>query len=325
MAKTSINPEAIADFLPENLVEQMIEAGVHFGHRSSRWNPKMKAHILTKRNLIHIIDLKSTVRGLLRATTVLEKIAEQGGDVLIVGTKWQAREVVRKVCADAGIHFVTERWLGGTLTNHSTIRLRLKRLEELEALESTGELGFHSKKMQVRLMREKEKIFRNLEGIRTMEKVPTVLFVVDARREVIALKEAEKLGIPTIAIIDTDSDPELVDIAIPANDDAHRSLEVLLTQVGEAVKRGREEYKKQVALRVKREAEQAALRKQQQQQAQAAAASAAASPTPAPKLGVRKVTIPGAAEGAEAAPAPADATPPAPAAPETPPAETPTT
>lgn len=310
MAKTAINPEKIGESLPENLVEQMVEAGVHFGHRSSRWNPKMKPFILTKRNLIHIIDLKATLRGMLRAINFLEGVSRDGGDVLLVGTKWQAREAVRKVAMESGMHFVTERWLGGTLTNHQTIRSRLKRLEELEALEETGEMHYHSKKMQVRLRREKDKIFRNLEGLRTMDKLPTAVFVVDARREVNALKEAEKLGIPTLAIIDTDSDPELVDISIPGNDDAHRSLELLLIQMGDAVKRGREEYKKQAAIRAKREAEQAAARKQAQaaaqqaaQQAAAAAAAAAAqpaAPAPAPKHGIRKVQIPGEGEATTA-------------------------
>ena len=309
------------EFIPDDFVDQMIAAGVHFGHRASRWNPAMKKFIYAKRNLIHIIDLKETVRGVLRATNFLEGLTRNGGEVLMVGTKWQAQEIVAEVASESGMHWVTERWLGGTLTNHGTIRSRLKRLEELEELETTGGIEAYSKKMQVRLRREKDKIFRNLQGLRKMDRLPTALVVVDARRENIALNEANSLKIPTVAIIDTDSDPSLVDIAIPGNDDAQRSLELLLQALGTAVKRGKEYFATQTAQR-SRAAERPAGGKPARAEGDAAPAAAPA-PAVAPKLGIRKVSIPEA--GKEGGDAPAPPAPPTaaapPAAPDAPPAE----
>ncbi len=267
--------------LPDDIIRQLIEAGVHFGHRSSRWNPKMARYIFAKRNHIHIIDLKQTVRGLLRAMNFLEKVAASGGEVLVVGTKRQAQEAVREVAVGSGMNFVTERWLGGTLTNNPTIRHRLKRLDELEELERSGVLAKYSKKMQVRLKREHDKIFRNLEGIRYMESLPTALIIVDARREQIALKEAAKLKIPTISLIDTDSSPDLVDIPIPGNDDATRSIRLLLGFLGDAVERGRKVYKTRVAARLKEQQEAARQAKQAEKP----------KPAEAPQLGIQRKVI----------------------------------
>jgi small subunit ribosomal protein S2 len=252
-------------------VKDLIEAGVHFGHRASRWNPKMRPYIYGKRNLIHIIDLRETVRGLLRAYRYLSKVASNGSLVLFVGTKRQAKEAVEREAQRCGMPYVSERWLGGTLTNYRTIRDRLKRLQELEQLwlpanenpakidipsymrgmlnESgklepskappTAEIHRYSKKMISTLNRELSKITRNLQGIREMNRLPDALVVVDPKREHIAVKEAQRMGVHTVALIDTDSDPDVVDLPIPGNDDSIRSIELMLNKLADAVMEGR--------------------------------------------------------------------------------------
>lgn len=221
------------------LVRELIDSGIHFGHRVSRWNPKMAPYIFGKRNSIHIIDIRETIRGLLRAKKFLTAIVSQGQDVLIVGTKRQARETVEKQTKRVGMHYVNERWLGGTLTNFKTIRSRLARLEYLEDLEKTGRINELTKKERAVVDRERKKITRNLEGIRKMTRLPGALLIVDVRREHIAVKEAQKLGIPTVCIVDTDSDPAVADILIPANDDAMRAIELLITQLADAIQEGK--------------------------------------------------------------------------------------
>ena len=220
-------------------VKDLIEAGVHFGHRASRWNPKMRPYIYGKRNLIHIIDLRETVRGLLRAYRYLAKVASQGSLVLFVGTKRQAREAIEREAQRCGMPYVSERWLGGTLTNFRTIRSRLQRLQELEDLEANGQIHTFSKKMISSLTRERKKIARNLQGIREMNRLPDALVVVDPRREHIAVKEAQRMGVATVALIDTDSDPDTVDLPIPGNDDSIRSIELILAKLADAVLEGR--------------------------------------------------------------------------------------
>lgn len=220
------------------LVKELVNAGVHFGHRTSRWNPKMGPYIHGKRNLIHIIDLRETVRGLLRAKRYLIRLVSQGSLVLFVGTKRQAADTVQREAERCQMPFVAARWLGGTLTNFSTIRSRLRRLEELEHFETSGVLESYSKKMQSSLMRERRKIHRNLSGIRDMNRLPSALVVVDPRHERIAIKEAQKLGITTLALVDTDCDPDLVDLPIPGNDDSIRSIELIVNQLSEAVLEG---------------------------------------------------------------------------------------
>jgi len=222
-----------------SLVKDLVEAGIHFGHRSSNWNPKMKPYIFGKRNRIHIIDVKSTVKGLLMARKFLTRVTASGKDVLFVGTKRQARNAIEIHVPDTDMHWITERWLGGTLTNFRTIRERLKRLEELEGLEESGKIDNYSKKMESQLRREKMKIKRNLEGIRRMTKLPGVVVVVDVGHEMNAVKEARKLGIPTVCLIDTDSDPDYADIPIPGNDDAMRSIEVVIDHLCRAVMEGK--------------------------------------------------------------------------------------
>jgi len=222
------------------LVKELVDAGVHFGHRVSRWNPKMEAYIRGKRNMIHIIDVRETMKGLLRAKKLLQAMVSQGKDVLFVGTKRQARHAIQEEATRCGMHYVSERWLGGTLTNFRTIRARLNRLEELEKLWATGQIETYSKKMKATLQREMVKIKTNLDGIRKMNNMPGVMFLVDTRREHIAVKEARKLGVPTIALIDTDSDPDLIDLPIPGNDDAMRAIEIILHEVADSIIEGKQ-------------------------------------------------------------------------------------
>jgi small subunit ribosomal protein S2 len=223
------------------LVKSLVDAGVHFGHRVSRWNPKMAPYIHGKRNMIHIIDVKETVKGLLLAKRLIGQTVAQGKDVLFVGTKRQARHAIEEESKRCGMHYVSERWLGGTLTNFRTIRARLNRLDELDKLWETGaiEAGY-SKKMKATLGRERDKIKTNLEGIRKMERMPGVMFIIDTRREHIAVKEAKKLGVKTIALIDTDSDPDLIDLPIPGNDDAMRAIELVMKELADAVIDGKQ-------------------------------------------------------------------------------------
>ncbi|GIW82852.1 MAG: 30S ribosomal protein S2 [Gemmatales bacterium] len=262
-------------------VKDLIEAGVHFGHRASRWNPKMRPYIYGKRNLIHIIDLRETVRGLLRAYRYLVQIAGQGQLVLFVGTKRQAKEAIEREAQRCGMPYVSERWLGGTLTNFRTIRDRLKRLNELESLwlpagenparidmkaymrnmlneagkpelskaPETAPIRSYSKKMVATLNRELIKITRNLQGIRDMNRLPNALVIVDPKREVIAVREAQRMGITTVTLIDTDSDPDMVDLPIPGNDDSIRSIELILGKLADAVLEGKALMPEQVAPR----------------------------------------------------------------------------
>jgi len=221
------------------LVKELIEAGVHFGHRASRWNPKMRPYIYGRRNLIHIIDVRETIRGLLRARKYLQQVAAGGSLVLFVGTKRQAADSVQREAERCGMPYVSDRWLGGTLTNFRTIRSRLGRLEELESLRASEELGTYSKKMQSALAREYRKMFRNLNGIRSMNRLPECIVAIDPRKEKNAIREAKKLGITTIALIDTDSDPDEVDLPIPGNDDSIRSIELIVKLLADAVLAGR--------------------------------------------------------------------------------------
>ncbi|MFO0839199.1 MAG: 30S ribosomal protein S2 [Phycisphaerae bacterium] len=218
----------------------MLDAGIHFGHHASRWNPKMKPFIYGKRNGIHIHDIRETVRGILRAQKFVSRIVAGGSDALFVGTKRQAREAVQQAADRCGMHYVNERWLGGTLTNFRTIRSRLQRLEELENLvvSPQWETGY-SKKMKSTLSRELEKIRRNLAGIRKMTRLPGVLVVVDVRKEVNSLREAASLGIPTVCLIDSDSDPDMASIAIPGNDDAMRAITLVFNQIADACEEGK--------------------------------------------------------------------------------------
>lgn len=221
------------------VVKDLIDAGVHFGHRASRWNPKMKPYIYGKRNLIHIIDLKETVRGLLRGAKFFSRVAAGNGLILFVGTKRQAADTIVEECKRSGMPYVTERWLGGTLTNFRTIRSRLERLEELEGILDSDQALSYSKKMVSTLTRERRKIQRNLEGIRNMTRLPEALLVVDPHRERIAVTEARKLGIKVVALLDTDCDPDVIDLPIPGNDDSMRSIELVVRRLMDAIIEGK--------------------------------------------------------------------------------------
>lgn len=221
------------------LVKELVEAGVHFGHRSSRWNPKMRPYIYGRQNLIHIIDVRETVRGLLRAKKYLSQVAAGGSLILFVGTKRQAGEAITREATRCSMPFVKDRWLGGTLTNFRTIRSRLGRLEELEEIRSGEQLESYSKKMQSALSREYRKMYRNLNGMRTMNRLPEAMVVVDPRKEKNAIQEAAKLGITTIALIDTDCNPDLVDLPVPGNDDGIRSINLITRILADAVVEGR--------------------------------------------------------------------------------------
>jgi small subunit ribosomal protein S2 len=221
------------------LVSDLIEAGIHFGQRASNWNPKMAPYIWGKRNGIHIMDIKETIKGLLLAKKFLARVVADGKDVCFVGTKRQARAVLEQRVADVKMHYVVERWLGGTLTNFRTIRSRLKRLEELDGIEQKDNFASYSKKMESQLRREQRKIKRNLEGLRHMDKLPGAMVVIDVKKEMNALNEARKLGIPTVCLIDTDGDPEMADIAIPGNDDSMRSIDVIIRELCLAIAEGK--------------------------------------------------------------------------------------
>jgi small subunit ribosomal protein S2 len=225
--------------LASAFVKKLVDSGIHFGHRTSRWNPKMENYIFSKRNLIHIIDIRETVKGILRAKQYLSRTVGKGQDVLFVGTKRQARNSIIHAAQQTGMPYVAERWLGGTLTNFRTIRSRLARLEELEKIQAEGMEGKYSKKMISTLNREYRKIKRNLEGIRNMNRLPGAIVLVDIKREYIAAREARKLRIPVIGLIDTDSDPDLVDIVIPGNDDAMRGIDLVLEALSEAILEGK--------------------------------------------------------------------------------------
>ncbi|MHC5055731.1 MAG: 30S ribosomal protein S2 [Planctomycetota bacterium] len=225
--------------MPIVTARELIAAGVHFGHQTSRWNPKMARYIWGKRNKIHVIDIRETIKGIIEAVYFLRAAASGGGRFMFIGTKRQARDIVRREGTRTGMPFVAERWLGGTLTNLAAIRGQVKRIDELERIESSGEINSYNKKMISAHNREKRKLLRNLEGIRSLDRLPTAAVVVDPQKETIAVAEAYKLRIPIIALIDTDCDPDPVDIPIPANDDAMRSLDAVFTVLGKAVIEGR--------------------------------------------------------------------------------------
>ena len=219
-------------------IKALIESCVHYGHRASLWNPKMRPYVYGRRKLIHIIDVRETVRGILRARKFLKQVAAEGNLVLFVGTKRQASETIKTQADRCGMPYISERWLGGTLTNFETIRSRMRRLEELENIINGELLQTYSKKMQSSLMREYNKMYRNLNGLRKMDRYPAAMVVVDPRKEKNAVREARKLGVVSIALIDTDSDPDEVDLPIPGNDDSIRSIDLVISYLADAVCEG---------------------------------------------------------------------------------------
>jgi small subunit ribosomal protein S2 len=219
-------------------MKQLLDSGVHFGHQTRRWNPKMKRFIFTERNGIYIIDLQQTLGYIDSAYEFVKQTVAHGGSILFVGTKRQAQEVIAEQAQRVGMPFVNQRWLGGMLTNFQTVHKRLQRLKELEDMEQTGMMAGLSKKEQLGLTREKAKLERSLGGIRDMQKVPSAVWIVDTKKEHIAVGEARKLGIPVVAILDTNCDPDEVDYKIPGNDDAIRSAALLTRVIADAVADG---------------------------------------------------------------------------------------
>ena len=222
-------------------MKDLLEAGVHFGHQTKRWNPKMKPYIFGERNGIYIIDLGRTAKLYREASEFLTNLAAQGGTVLFVGTKRQAQDAISEEAQRCGMFFVNQRWLGGLLTNFSTIQRSLARLRELEAMTTDGRYDTLSKKEIARLDKERRKLAKNLDGIRGMSRLPDVVFIVDTRHEQIAVDEARKLKIPVIGIVDTNCDPDEVEYVIPGNDDALRSIRLFAAGVADAVMAGRGE------------------------------------------------------------------------------------
>jgi small subunit ribosomal protein S2 len=229
------------------LMTELLEAGVHFGHQTKRWNPKMKPFIFEQRNSIYIINLSETVKQLQAATDFLANVARNGGKVLFIGCKKQAQEAVKEAAQACGQLYVNQRWLGGTLTNLTTIRKSVARLSYLEQIEQSPEYSQMGKQELSALRREAEKLRRNLEGIRTMERLPDALVVIDTTREAIAVAEARRLNIPTVAIVDTNADPDLVTYPIAGNDDAIRAIRVILQKLVDAIYTATHEANKETA------------------------------------------------------------------------------
>ena len=219
-------------------IQTLLDAGCHYGHQTRRWNPKMKPYIFGERNGIYILDLKQTLLDADKAYTCLKDTAAKGGTILFVGTKKQAQEPIATQAARANMPYINQRWLGGMLTNFVTMRSRIDRMEQLEAMVESGEMAKRGKKEQAVLTKELEKLQRNLGGVRDMKALPQALFVVDSKREEIAIKEANRLGIPVVSLLDTNSDPDVVDYGIPANDDAIRSVDLMCELAADAVLAG---------------------------------------------------------------------------------------
>lgn len=220
-------------------MRELLEAGIHFGHQTRRWNPKMKRYIYGARNGIYIIDLSKTLKQIVKVHRVVKDTVANGGTVLFVGTKKQAQEPIIREAERCGMYFMTTRWLGGTLTNFETLRRSIRKLQHFEDMEKRGEFDKYSKKEGAKLRKQYQKLHKNLRGIKGMEKLPSIMFVVDTRREEIAVREANRLNIPCIGVVDTNCDPDTVPLPIPANDDAIRSLDLLCKIVADACIEGK--------------------------------------------------------------------------------------
>jgi small subunit ribosomal protein S2 len=230
-------------------VKELLDAGVHFGHQTKRWNPKMKPFIFDARNGIHIIDLSKTLNQLESACNFLGDAVRKGGKVLFVGTKKQAQQAVKETAKECGQYFVTERWLGGTLTNFATIKRSIARLKQIEKMEVDGTINNYVKQEQSVIRREAARLVKFFDGIRTMDKLPGAMFVVDIKREHNAVAEARRLKIPVVAIVDTNCDPDLVDYPVAGNDDAIRSVRMILATVGQVITQSHAEYEAKYARR----------------------------------------------------------------------------
>ena len=221
-------------------MKQLLEAGVHFGHQTRRWNPKMKEYIFTERNGIYLLDRQKTVKKAEEAYNFVRRVAEAGDSILFVGTKKQAQESIEQEAKRCEMFYVNQRWLGGMLTNFKTIQTRIAKLRKIEKMEADGDFAYLPKKEVIKLKAEQEKLEKNLSGIKDMKKLPGAMFVVDPRKEHIAVMEARALGIPVVAIVDTNCDPDEVDYAIPGNDDAIRAVKLIASKMADAVLEGRQ-------------------------------------------------------------------------------------
>jgi small subunit ribosomal protein S2 len=265
-------------YVTQTVVKELLEAGVHFGHQARRWNPKMDRYILAKRHGIHVVDLRKTALCLEAALTAARQVGERGGKVMFVGTKKQAQEIVAQEAGRCGQHYVNRRWLGGQLTNFKTIKGRIAKLKELDTAKENGTWERFSKKEALSLDREREKLERSLGGIKNLDHLPDMLFVIDPKRERIAVAEANHMGIPVVAITDTNCDPDVIDYPIPGNDDATKAIRLLTTRVADAVLEGRRSGAAASA-----EAERAERAQRAADAAAAAAPAPEAKPTPEAK------------------------------------------
>lgn len=228
--------------MAEELIKQLLEAGVHFGHQTKRWNPKMASFIFGERNSVYIIDLEKTVEYLKRARDFLKELTRRGEMVLFVGTKKQAQDIIREQAASCGMYVVSHRWLGGLLTNFSTIKKSVARLKDIEKMKEDGRILSFTKKEASLLLKQRDKLEKDLGGIKDMERLPAALFVIDSKKEGLAIAEARKLGIPVVALIDTNCNPDMVDYPIPGNDDAIKSIRLITTLVAESIAEGRKGF-----------------------------------------------------------------------------------
>lgn len=250
-------------------MKQLLEAGVHFGHQTRRWNPKMKPFIFGERNGIHIIDLQQTLKYFEIAYEFVVNTVAEGGKILFVGTKKQAQDTIREEAQRCGMYYVDHRWLGGTLTNFKTIRQSVEKLKRIEQWMEDGTIERFPKKERLKLERRREKLERNLGGIKDMEDLPQALYVVDPKKEEIAVLEARKLGIPVVAITDTNCDPDLIDYLIPGNDDAIRAIKLLTSKIADAVLEGQEIYREKMAAESDKEVEEPISELSEEEKAQA--------------------------------------------------------
>ncbi|MBI4335055.1 MAG: 30S ribosomal protein S2, partial [Candidatus Omnitrophica bacterium] len=241
-------------------MKQLLEAGVHFGHQTKRWNPKMKRYIFGERNKVYIIDLQKTIEGLTAACNFLRDVASKGGSVLFVGTKKQAQQIIKDEAARCGAFYVNERWLGGAITNFQTIRKSVRRMDEIDKMKQDGTFEALKKKEVAHLTKEMAKLLKNLEGIRKMDKLPTAVYLVDANVEITAVREAHRLSIPVVGLLDTNCDPDKIDYVIPGNDDAIRSIKLITTMVADAILEGKRKHIEGVEAAQREQAELEAAR-----------------------------------------------------------------
>lgn len=261
--------------MAELTLKELLEAGLHFGHQTHRWNPKMSRYIFGARNGIHIIDLQKTLAAINGLSGTIQNIAENGGTILFVGTKKQGKEAIQTEAANCGMPYVNERWLGGMLTNFQTIRKSIARLEALEKMEEDGTFKYFKKKEIASLQKEKSKLLKSFGGIRHMKSLPQAIFVIDPKKEEISVKEAGKLGIPVIALVDTNTDPDAITHIIPGNDDAIRAIKLICVYAAKNITQGREKYLRVKAEQDEKERLDKEKREQEVQAAQAAKEAAA--------------------------------------------------